>query len=395
MKVELNTLTKELRPYPTESLNRIKADLKAAGKEIFDFGTGDPKIPTDPMILDALHKAIPDISQYPSVRGTKALSEAQMNYLHRQFKLFDADKIGVLPSAGSKEAIFHIALCLASPGSQKNLLVYPDPGYPVYRSSALFAGMTPYPVRLSLENGYRLEPWTLPQAIQNSISAVWVNYPHNPTGAMVDASYWQTLVDWGRDAGVLLLSDDCYVDIYNPVFDKNKDDPRRPRCILEFGAEGILSFHSLSKRSGLTGFRSGFIAGDKSYMGILAEARANMGVASPPFVQDASVFAWADDKHVEERRRIFTERLSYAGEVMLSLGLIKEIPQATFYLWCKTPERYRGDDLKFCLELAEKGVIASPSQWLSEGLKGFFRLALVPEFEKMTRAMEIIKEFVK
>lgn len=391
----LNKLTKELRPYPTESLNKIKADLVAAGKKIYDFGTGDPKIATDSLILEALHQAIPKISQYPSVRGTKALKDSQFNYLKRHFKLADPEKIDLLPSAGSKEAIFHIALCLADGDASKNFLIYPDPGYPVYRSSALFSGLIPFPVEINEANAYRLEPWKLAKEVQSQAKAIWVNYPHNPTGAMVDNEYWEKLVAWGQENNCFILSDDCYIDIYDPSFDDPKNAALKPRCILEFGTEGILSFHSLSKRSGLTGFRSGFIAGDKTLMTKLAEARANMGVASPPFVQDASVVAWNDDRHVVERRKIFHERLKLAGQFVLDLGLIDEIPRSTFYLWCRVPDSYNKDDLRFCLELASKGVIASPSQWLSEGIKGYFRLALVPELDDIKSALAIIKEFVK
>jgi succinyldiaminopimelate transaminase len=381
-----------------EELTRIKAGLSKAGKPIFDFGTGDPKIPTWAPIRNALIEAIPEISQYPSVKGTDALRESQWGYLKRRFGISPSKEMAIIPAQGTKEAIFNIGLCLIGREGKKHL-VYPDPGYPVYRASALFAGGIPYPVRVTKETNFRLEPWNLPQDIQHSTAAIWINHPHNPTGANASYDYWQQLIEWCHRTNTILLSDDCYVDIYNAQLDQSVySDPRRdarPITPLQLSSDRVLSFMSLSKRSGLTGYRSGMIAGDARIVSGILQARANFGVGSPDFIQSAAAVAWSDDSHVAERRRIFTHRLKLASPYLQKLGLLEAMPDAAFYLWCKIPESFKGDDVKFILALAERGIITSPSSWLSEGMGGYFRLAMVPDDGPTIEAMEILTEFVK
>ncbi|MCX6117233.1 MAG: aminotransferase class I/II-fold pyridoxal phosphate-dependent enzyme [Proteobacteria bacterium] len=395
----VNDVTAQLKPYPMEELSRIRGALVKAGKPVFDFGTGDPKIPTWSPIRDAIIKAIPQISQYPSVKGSDALRDAQWSYLTRRFGIARTNDIGIIPSQGSKEAIFNIALCLVGRSGGKKHLIYPDPGYPVYRSSAQFAGGIPYPVRVSEADGYLLKPWTLPENVQKSAAAIWVNHPHNPTGATANYQYWQELIAWCHKTDTVLLSDDCYVDIYDTKLDQNINvDPQfdsRPLTPLMFTSDRVLTFMSLSKRSGLTGYRSGMIAGDHRIVSSLLQARANFGVGSPDFIQAGSVVAWSDDDHVAERRKIFSHRLKLATPHLQNLGLIDNIPEATFYLWCRVPKSFKNDDVGFILKLAELGIITSPSSWLSEGIGGYFRLALVPGDDDTLHAMDLMTKFIK
>ena len=395
----VNHVTTALAPYPMEELARIRKDLVKRGMPVFDFGTGDPKIPTWKPITEAIRNAIPDISQYPSVKGIDSLQEAQLGYLNRRFGLKPGPDWGVIPSQGSKEAIFNIALVLVGRAGGRRRIIYPDPGYPVYKSSTQFAGGLPTPYRLMPEDDYLIKPWTLPIDVQKDAAAVWVNYPHNPTGYMANHAWWQELVAWAHKMDVVILSDDCYVDIYDTKFDAEYEnnpvtwDPR-PICPLSLSTDRVLSFMSLSKRSGMTGYRAGLIAGDAKLLAPFLRARANFGVGSPDFIQAGAVVAWSDDQHVAERRKIFTHRIKMAAPILQELGLLDSAPESTFYLWCRIPEKFGDDDIAFCLKLAQEGLIASPSQWLSEGMRGYFRLALVPDDDDTTMAMNILKKFV-
>lgn len=394
---KVNKFTSELEEYPMEELTKIRKDLIKRGKPVFDFGTGDPKIPTWEPIRQALVSALPAISQYPSVKGTEELKEAQQSYLERRFGI-SSDTYEIIPSAGSKEAIFHVALSLVGRANGKKHIIYPDPGYPVYRSSTIFAGGIPFPVKLTPANGFLLEPWDLPPYIQRDAAAIWINYPHNPTGATAPRDYWQRVVEWCHKTDTILLSDDCYIDIYDSALDnKPIDDPtqdERPLCPLQIASEHVLTFMSLSKRSGMTGYRSGFIAGDRDLIKPLLKARANFGVGSPDFVSAAAVAAWNDDEHVRERRQIFTKRIAQAAPVFQELGLLDDAPKATFYLWTRIPKAFGSGDVRYCLGLAENGIISSPSSWLSESVKGFARFALVPADEDMANALDIIKNYI-
>lgn len=398
VQTKINKTTAELEQYPMEELTRIRRELLAQGKAVYDFGTGDPKIPTWPPIREALIAALPEISQYPSVRGTDELKSAHQGYLERRFGLRPSDGYQVIPSQGSKEAIFHVALVLVGRANGKKHIIYPDPGYPVYRSSTRYAGGIPFPVALSASNGYLLEPWELPPYIQRDAAAIWINYPHNPTGATAPREYWERVVEWCHKTDTILLSDDCYIDIYDSKIDKmpveDTHSDQRPLCPLQLSSDRVLSFMSLSKRSGLTGYRSGMIAGDPEIIQALLKARANFGVGSPDFVSAAAVVAWNDDEHVRQRREIFTERIALAAPTFQKAGLLDKSPDATFYLWVKIPKAFGSGDVRFCVGLAEQGVIASPSQWLSESLKGYARFALVPNNDDTRAALEIIDEYI-
>ena len=375
-----------------EELARIRSSLQAEGKRVFDFGTGDPKIPVWENIRNEIQKSIPEISQYPSIKGSKPLVDSIWNYLGHRFSLSDNETLSILPTNGSKEAIFHMGLSIVGRKDRKTI-AYPSPGYPVYKSSTVFAGGIPYPVELTEANGYLMEPWNFPEEVKNDLAAIWINYPHNPTGTLAPESYLRQLIEWCQENDTLLLSDECYVDIYNESAE-GESSLSKPLSVAQLASENFISFLSLSKRSGLTGFRSGFMIGPKDLMQLISKARANFGVSTPGHIQAGAVIAWNDEGHVAERRKIFSERISQAFAPLKDLGLIDEEPQAGFYLWCRVPAPYDGDDLKFCFALAEKGVITSPSSWLGENCKGYVRFALVPDKADILESMEIVKSTV-
>lgn len=388
--MSLNEVTLNLPNYPMEELSKIRQRLISMNKKVYDFGTGDPKIPTWAPIREAVVQGMTPISQYPATRGGADLIDAIWGYCGRNFGIKPGQGFDIMATNGSKEAIFHIALCLVGRAGGKKIIAYPDPGYPVYRSSALYAGGIPYPMPLKAENDFQMEPWNLPADVQRQIAALWINYPHNPTGAILKKGHLEKIVQWCEQHDVVLLADDCYIDIYNPSWDSKGQKPLTP---ITMSSKNVYSFQSLSKRSGMTGYRSGFLIGDSRYMGLVGTARANFGVGTPTMLQKAAAIAWSDDKHVAERRQIFAKRIDLAMPYLQKLGMIDHKPEATFYLWCRVPGGM--DDVAFCLKLAELGVIASPSQWLSEGIKGYLRLALVPEDPDTIEAMEILTGLVK
>lgn len=389
----LNSVTENLPPYPMEELARIKSELIKENKEVFDFGTGDPRIPIESFIIDAIKNSLTTESGYPSIFGTTEVQEAQKNYLKNRFGILIDETFAMLPTRGSKEAVFHVALSLVGRSGKKRI-IYPDPGYPVYESSTNFAGGIPTPVVLSKENDYLLKPWELSNEIIDSAAAIWINYPHNPTGKTVDREYLEKFINFCRDKDIIILSDDCYIDIYHSSFDNKDLENKKPPYVLEFGSKGIVSFLSLSKRSGLTGQRAGFMVGDASIISKLKTARSNMGLAQTAFICQGAAAAWNDEDHVTKRRKIFTERLDYASSELTRLNIEHIKPEATFYLWCKVPEKYKGNDIDFCLNLAKLGLITSPSSWLGKGSTGYFRLAMVPELDVTKKAFDVLEKFL-
>jgi succinyldiaminopimelate transaminase len=376
----MNPVLRALKPYPMAELQRRKAELAKSGIRIHDFGTGDPVEPTPAFIPEALRAAVPTISQYPSVAGTPTLRQAAAAYLQRRFGVAVDATTQVLPSAGSKEAIFHLGPAFLDPGSGKDTIVFGVPGYPVYESSALFAGGRAHPVVLTREHGFRLELERLPSEVLARTAIAWLNYPHNPTGACVDTGYLAGQVAIARAHGILLASDECYQDLWF-------DGCTPPPSVLQVATTGVLAFHSCSKRSGMTGYRSGFIAGDAKLIAEYRRWRVHFGVGSPEFIERAAAAAWSDDAHAAERRTIFAAKYAVLAQGLASLGITILPSQAGLYIWAQVPGG--GDADRYAARCLERGIVISPGGFFGDGGTGWFRLALVPGVDACREALTI------
>ena len=366
-------------PYFTTLLDQAKEDLLRRGQEVFDFGVGDPIEPTPPFIRHALIDALDPVSQYPTVVGQRALREAIAGWARRRLDVDLDPQTQVLPGNGSKEAIFHTALALLPAGERRRTVVYPTPSYPVYASGARFGQGTAFPVELRQENGYRLDLASLPTSVLDETRLAWINYPHNPTGASVDLSYLREQVAVAREHGILLCADDCYLDLY---FDESAPPP----SVLQVTTAGVLSFGSLSKRSGMTGYRSAYIAGDDEAIALLKRERPHMGVASPNFVQAAATAAWSDDAHVAERRAIFRAKRDRLVGFLERAGYKVSGSTGAIYVWAGVPI---DDRARFFARLLESGIVVSPGESFGAGGEGYFRAALVPTFDQIDRAISV------
>ena len=368
---------RRLPAYPMAQLQARKAALAAAGTPIIDFGIGDPVEPTAPAIRAALAAAIPEVSQYPSVAGTPALRRAVAGYLRRRFAVECDPERAILPSAGSKEAIFHLALALLDPATGRDGVVFGTPGYPVYESSALFAGGRAVPMVLERSRGFRLELERLGAAELARTAIAWINYPHNPTGACVDRAYLRAQADIAAAHGIVLASDECYQDLWFA-------DAVPPPSLLQERTAGVLAFHSCSKRSGMTGYRSGFIAGDPTLIAELRRWRMHFGVGSPAFVEAAAAVAWADDAHAAQRRAIFAAKHAVISQGLAERGLHVLPSQAGLYVWAQAPG---GNADAYAARCLERGIVVSPGGFFGAGGEGWFRLALVPTVEQCRAAI--------
>lgn len=377
----MNPALRALKPYPMAELQRRKAELIANGKTVYDFGTGDPIEPTPAFIPQALKAAVPEISQYPSVAGTPALRTAAAGYLKRRFGVTVDPAKQVLPAAGSKEAIFHLPLAFIDPATAKNTVIYGTPGYPVYQAGTLFAGGQEHPVVLTRECGYRLDLASMPVELLKRTAIAWINYPHNPTGACVDLAYYRAQVATCAEHGILLASDECYQDLW---FDEAATPPP---SLLEVTTTGVLAFHSCSKRSGMTGYRSGFMAGDATLIAAYRGWRAAMGVGSPAFIEQAAAAAWNDDAHAVERRRIFAAKYRLLADGLVAKGIEILPSEAGLYLWARVPGN--GDADAYAARCLDAGLVVSPGGFFGDGGSGWFRLALVPSLDDCRKALAI------
>ncbi len=354
--------------------------MREAGQTVIDFSIGDPREPTPPFIPEALRAAVPTVSQYPTTAGIGGLREAISDYLGRRFDVSVDPDSQVIPTSGSKEAVFNTPLAFIDRDAG-DIVVYGSPGYPVYERGALFAGAETCPV--ILDGDFTLRASDIPEGVWERTRLVWTCTPHNPTGAVTESSDLEALLVKARDHGTLLLSDECYADIYEPAA-----YPDGPPSILQVagdGAPGTLAFLSLSKRSGMTGYRSGAIVGDAVAIAALKKLRTATGTASPEFVQAAATAAWSDDAHATERREVFAAKRAVLRKSFDRLGLPVVASAAGLYLWVKVD-----DDLASTERLLEAGVVVSPGRFFGPGGEGYLRLALVPTLEESEQAVEVL-----
>ena len=378
----VNPLLTRLGGYPLAAFQDLKARMQAQGLPLHDFSIGDPVEPTPAFIRQALLDAVPEVSQYPTAAGPRALREAIAAWVGRRFGVEVDPETQVLPTAGSKEAIFHFPLGVLDPHSERRAVIWGAPGYQVYERGQLFAGGTSDPVDLDDAHGWLLELGELETERLRAASVAWVNYPHNPTGAAADLAYYRRCVDTAREHGVVLASDECYMDIY-PL-----EGPEPPSVLQAAGEglRGVVAAFSLSKRSGMTGYRCGALVGDAELIRAQRVLRPNIGTASPEFVQAAAVAAWSDDRHVAERRALFAAKREVVLGFLRDAGFHVGGSQATFYLWVQAPG---GDDAGYAEALLRQRIIVSPGRAFGSAGRGWFRLALVPSVDGCREAVRI------
>jgi acetylornithine aminotransferase len=350
--------------------------LAAAGKRLFDFGVGDPREPTPPFVREALRAAVPEVSQYPSPLGTPGLRRAAAGWLRRRFGVSLDPESQVVATAGSKEAVFHLPLAFAGEPRRRKVVI-PDPGYPTYEAGARFAGLEVVKVPLSAANGFLLEPDEVGAATLRETLLFWVSYPHNPTGAVAPRGYLERVGRAALAHGFVVASDECYADLYFGA---------PPPSMLEVQVENVLALHSCSKRSGMTGYRSGFAAGDRDLLAALRRLRGHPGLASPAFVSAAAEAAWSDDRHAAERREIFRSKRELLLRFLGGHGLRTEASEATLYLWVRVPEGRTSAG--YALALLEEGIVVAPGTAFGAAGEGWVRLALVPPLEECREAAE-------
>ncbi len=375
-----NPVLEQLGSYPIAIIHERARSMRDAGRTVIDFSIGDPREPTPEFIPEALRRAVPEVSQYPTTVGLAELRGAIAGYLHRRFGVSVDPDTQVIPTSGSKEAVFNTPLAFID-RSRGDLVAFGTPGYPVYERGALFAGAVTHPV--TLRGDFVLRAGDIPEAVWSQARLAWICTPHNPTGAVTGRSDLDELLATARASDTLLLSDECYADLYEP-----EAFPDGPPSLLQLtGGEstGALIFLSLSKRSGMTGYRSGAIVGDAAAIAVLKRLRTATGTASPEFVQAAAIAAWSDDAHAADRRKIFAAKRQILRRAFDELGMDLVASQAGLYMWVKVD-----DDVGATDRLLEAGVVVSPGRFFGSGGERYVRLALVPTLDECEQAVEVL-----
>jgi LL-diaminopimelate aminotransferase len=354
---------RELPEYPFARLDEKRRELEQKGVRVIDLGIGDPVEPTPAFVQEAVTTALPRSSGYPRVAGIPELRSAAAGWLKRRFGVDLDPDTSILPVNGSKEAIHGLPLALIE--SSRPSVLIPVPAYPVYELGVSAAGGEVIRLPLSAETGYLPDLAGIPEATWKKTALLWINTPHNPTGAIASREFLTEAAARCRKHGVLLASDEAYADTYF-------GEP--PRSALECGSENVLAFHTLSKRSAMAGYRTGFMAGDSRLIAALLRMRPGLGVATPRFVQEAAVAAWNDDAHAEEQRQIYRDRRDRAISGLVKAGFDVSPPEAGLFIWMRAPAASTSE--AFAMRCLEKGVVVLPGSALDPSGEGYVRISL-------------------
>lgn len=382
-KIEKSDRLKALPPYLFIEIDRKKRAKMASGADVINLGVGDPDRPTPTFIIDAMAKAIydPRNHRYPFDEGVPAFRESAAAFMHKRFGVQLDVASQVLTTIGSKDGIAHLPLAIVNPD---DIVLVPAPGYPVYRSGAIFAGGRPFTMELREENGYLPDLGAIPTDVARQAKLIWVNYPNNPTAASAPRSFYEKLVEFATKYDIIIASDLAYAETY---FDKP------PVSILEIpGAmERAIEFHSLSKTFNMTGWRIGFAAGNATVVGALAQVKGNSDSGQFNAIQWAGKAALDNVDHPDVRGMtdIYRQRRDALCDGLTAIGIKTPKPDASFFVWGKCPAGYSSMDFVGRV-LDEAAVVMVPGGGFAPHCDGYFRAALTVEVDRINQAVERI-----
>jgi succinyldiaminopimelate transaminase len=368
--------------YPFVRLRQAAEERLAQGLEVIDLGMGDPREPTDPAIIQALRDGVRERMGYPAAAGLPELRDAVARWVDRRFGVELDSDAEVIPTLGSKEAIFSFAQVVLDVAGGRDTVVVTEPGYPVPGRGAAFAGARVVELPLVERNGFLPDLAAVPDDVWGRTALVWLNTPNNPTGAVASLELLDDVAQLARDRGFVLASDEAYSELWF------SEPP--PSALQLDDRTGVVVFNTLSKRSSMTGFRSGFVAGDPTLVDALRRFRPNVGTAPQEFVQRASVVAWDGEEHVARARSSYARKRAMLLDVLGRKGLRNAGGPATMYLWIAVPEGETSE--AHAARLLERGVLVTPGAYLGPSGEGYVRYALVPTLEECARAAAILED---
>lgn len=381
--MRLSPVLEELGTYPFVRLDQARREAAARGLQVIDFGMGDPNEKTEAFIRNAVGANIPGRITYPRAIGLIELRRAIAEWCDKRFGVHVDAEHELIPTLGSKEAIFTFAQILdMSP--PKNLVLIGDPSYPVPERGARFAGAEVQRLPLTEQNGFLPDLGAVPSETWQRAALVWVNYPNNPTGAVAPLSFYKKLAALALEHDFLLCSDEAYSEIYFA---------ERPSSALEVpDRRNVVVFNTLSKRSSMTGYRSGFVAARREIIDALRLLRPTLGTAPQEFIQLASIKAWRDEKHVARTRERYRNKRDVLLPALEGTGLRVAGSKATFFLWIAVPEGETSEG--FAKRLLEHGIVVAPGTYLGKGGEGYVRMALVPSLEECEQAAALLERLL-
>jgi LL-diaminopimelate aminotransferase len=384
MNIDYSQRLSQLPPYVFIEIDRKKKEAIKKGIDIIDLGVGDPDLPTPKHIREAMKKAIdePKYHQYPFGPGLLEFRKAIARWYKLRFGVeLDAEN-EVHALIGSKEGIGHIHLAFVNPG---DVVLCPEPAYPVYKIGTIYAGGSPYFMPLLEENNFLPDLDLIPEEITAKTKMLFINYPNNPTGTCASKDFFRRVIEFARRNNIIVVNDAAYSEIYY--------EGKKPISFLELpGAKEVgIEFHSLSKTYNMTGWRIGWACGNRSIIKGLSMVKENIDSGVFGAIQVASIEALNGPQDcVDEMRHIYERRRNLLCRGLEKTGWRVKKPEATFYIWAKVPEGYTSFE---CVEnlLEEAGILSTPGNALGPSGEGFIRFSLTVDEKRIEEAVERIR----
>lgn len=375
----------QLPPYLFVELDRLKQEAIARGEDVINLGIGDPDLPTPRIIIESLQAAAEDPSnhQYPSGVGCLAFRQEVANYYEKTRNVILDPATEVASLIGSKEGIGHFPLAFVNPG---DVVLIPEPGYPVYRSATIFAGGTPYTMPLLQENDFLPDLDAIPEEVYNKTKIMILNYPNNPTAAFATREFFEKVIARARKYGFIVLHDAAYLDM--------SYTQEQAISFMEIpGAREVgVEMHSLSKTFNMTGWRLAYIVGNPDLIKGLMSIKANLDSGAFTAIQKAGITALQNfSTLVPPLLQVYRERLNAVDEGMADLGWTDyRRPQGTFYVWLKNRAGLGSMDMTRTL-IEKCAIVTTPGNGFGQEGEGYFRLALTNSAERIREACTRIK----
>lgn len=385
--VDVSKRIKKVPPYFFAELDRKKREAIKRGVDIITFGIGDPDRPTPQPIIDSLKKNVdnPSNHRYPAYDGSLEFKKSVARWYKERFNLELDPETEVMALIGSKEGIAHLYFAYIDEGDYS---LVPDPAYPVYNTATIFAGGEPYTMPLLKENGFLPDFSKIPENILKKSKIMMLNYPNNPTGAICDLDLYEKAVEIGKKYDILICNDCAYQEL---AFDGYK----APSFLEAKGAMDVgIEFGSLSKPFNMTGWRIGYVVGNREAIKNLGVIKTNIDSGQFTAIQDAAITGLDScSNYISDMNSVYKERRDLLVRGLKELGIEVDPPKASFYLWAPVPKGYTSTD--FAALLLEKGgIIVGPGNAYGEYGEGFFRMALTVEADRIKEALDRMKKIL-
>jgi LL-diaminopimelate aminotransferase len=370
-------------PYAFAELELKIAAKRAAGVDVISLGIGDPDRPTPALIVEAMREAVtePETHRYPSNRGREDFRAAVRDFYARRFEVTLDPEREIIPAIGAKEALFNLNLAFLDPG---DYALAADPGYPVYTGGPWLAGAEPVLMALQPEHGFVPDLGAIDEEVARRAKLMYLNYPNNPTGAIVPDGFFARVVEFARAYEILVVHDNAYSEIAY-------DGYRAPSFLATRGAREVgLEVFSLSKGYNMTGWRCAVVVGNADALQSYWRLKTNVDSGLFEAVQLAAVAALSPeaDAEVASMNELYRRRRDLVCEALRAMGVEVQPPHGTIYVWAPVPSGFSSSEA-YCEHVLERaGVVISPGAIYGPAGEGWFRISLTTPDDRLLAAIE-------